>query len=154
MKVSENKRDGTYDNEVDLVEIVSGGLINKLSSPFDEVEAVRKGFPVNRIKRLESIMRWDRKAFAKFIRTTPKTLERYARDNKHLSPQVSENTLDVARLMNLGIAYFESVERWNLWLNTPHVQFNNSAPVSVLDSASGRALIKRIVLGLEYGFVA
>ena len=67
---------------------------------------------------------------------------------------MSENTLDVARLMNLGIAYFESVERWNLWLNTPHVQFNNSAPVSVLESASGRALIKRIVLGLEYGFVA
>lgn len=139
---------------IDAVNIVSGGKVHKRSSPYDEVIAVRKGFRVSTVNRLGQFMDWDKKSIAKYLHTTPKTLERYAKDRKPLNITISESALDIAKLTNMGIEYFGNVDRWKRWLNTPNIQFNNDTPNSVLDTATGRDLIRRIIRGFEYGFVA
>lgn len=139
---------------VDVVSLVTGGKVTKQSSPFEEVVVVRHGLNVSTVNRLGTLMKWDKKLFAKYLHTTPKTLERHAKDRKTLNINISESALDIAKLTNLGIDYFGSVERWKLWLNAPNIQFNNAPPNSVLDTATGRELIRRVIRSLEYGFVA
>ncbi|MEW9799751.1 antitoxin Xre/MbcA/ParS toxin-binding domain-containing protein [Alteromonas sp. CYL-A6] len=138
----------------DVVNIVSGGKVNRESSLLDELSVIRNGLPVNTVRHLGTIMLWNKGMLAKHLHTTTKTLERCAKDNKPLNSQISESALDIAKLTDTGLAYFGSIERWRLWLNTPNMQFHNEKPSSVIDIATGRNLIRRIIRGLEYGFAA
>lgn len=71
-----------------------------------------------------------------------------------LSMPVSEKALELSRLSTIGIGYFGNIERWNQWLNTAHVQFDNQPPHTFMHTIRGRELIKRIILGLEHGLTA
>ncbi|GGD71042.1 type II RES/Xre toxin-antitoxin system antitoxin [Lacimicrobium alkaliphilum] len=140
--------------ELDFVKVISDGAINRMSSPFDEIAIVDHGIGMEGLRRFEKAMHWELNTVAQLLSTTKKTLERHAKQHKRLNKTISENALEVAKLSTTGIEYFGSVERWKAWLNTPNVQFNHQAPKSVLHTARGRELIRRVIRGLEYGFVA
>lgn len=141
-------------SKIDFVSVITEGAINQMSSPVDEITVTQKGITVDGLQSFGKAMHWDTSMSTKVFRTTKRTLERHAKEHKPLSLNISENALDVARLATLGTGYFGNVERWNKWLTTPHIQFGNKPPQSVMYALRGREMIKRIIRGLEYGFTA
>lgn len=91
---------------------------------------------------------------AKSIGTTVIILEYHRKNKTRLNISVSEKVFELARLSTIGVVYFGNIDRWNNWLSTPNMQFYNQPPKSLIHTIRGRELIKRIVLGLEHGFVA
>ena len=138
--------------ERDFIKVVSNGKLTTHSNPFDEINVANMGLRVVGVDHLSKMLHWEMPVIANAIGTTTRTLERYRKDKKPLSKNVSENALELARLSTHGIEYFGSVERWNEWLNTPNIQFNSNPPKSVINSIRGRELIKRIINGLAHGF--
>jgi len=140
--------------ETDYLGVVTDGRVTIHSNTIDEINVATQGVTVSAIKLLAKELNWDANILATSIGTTTRTLERYSKDRKRLSAKLSENALEVARISSQGIAYFGDVKRWNEWLSTPNIQFANQEPKSVIHTIRGRELIKRVILGLEYGFTA
>ncbi|MDP5213380.1 DUF2384 domain-containing protein [Pseudoalteromonas tunicata] len=140
--------------DTDYIGIVTNGKVTIHSNAIDEINIATEGLTVNGVKSLGKKLNWDHNLLAFSIGTTTRTLERYSADKKRLGAKVSENALEIARISSQGTAYFGDVKRWNEWLNTPNTQFGNQEPKSVIHTIRGRELIKRVLLGLEYGFTA
>ncbi|ATC94720.1 type II toxin-antitoxin system Xre/ParS family antitoxin [Pseudoalteromonas tunicata] len=140
--------------DTDYLGIVTNGKVTIHSNAIDEINIATEGLTVNGVKSLGKKLNWDHNLLAFSIGTTTRTLERYSADKKRLGAKVSENALEIARISSQGTAYFGDVKRWNEWLNTPNTQFGNQEPKSVIHTIRGRELIKRVLLGLEYGFTA
>lgn len=142
------------ESSIDFVAVISDGVINQMSSPVDEIQFVEKGLSIEGFREFEVRLQLSAHVSDRLFHTSRRTLERAAKSNKRLSSSISENGLALARLATIGTEYFGSVKRWKDWLNTPHIQFNNLPPESVMHTQQGRELIKRIVRGMEYGFTA
>jgi putative toxin-antitoxin system antitoxin component (TIGR02293 family) len=140
--------------EHDFMRILSDGKITTKSNAIDEIDLATNGVKAAAILILAKQLQWATSDIARAIGTTSRALQSHSHNNKTLNMKISENALEVARLSNIGIAYFGNIKRWNEWLNKPHIQFDQKQPKSVMHTIRGRELIKRIILGLEYGFAA
>lgn len=136
----------------DLVQIISCGELTSHSDPLSEIRLVRNGMKAFGVFAFASAIGWNVATIAQAIGTTSMMLSRSKA--KLLSSHTSENALEVAKLSMIGIDYFGSIENWNVWLNTAHIQFNSRAPRLVLNSIRGRELIKNVIKQLQYGFTA
>lgn len=140
--------------EYDFLKAVSGGEITSSSNPIEVIKFVRLGIKATAIYQLGAKLKWEPAAIAKVIGTTTMSLERHRKNKTPFSLSVSENVIELAMLSTIGIDYFGNIARWNLWLNAAHVQFDNQSPYSFMHTIRGRELIKRTILGLEYGLTA
>lgn len=140
--------------EQDFIKVVSGGLMTAKSNPIDEIHIAQQGLKAAHIAKFGLEVRWTKAYLAKVIGTSSRSFDRYIKDASKVSFHQGENAIQIARLTSIGTNYFGSVERWNDWLNTPHIQFGGEAPKTIMHTIQGRDLIKRIILGLEHGFAA
>lgn len=137
-----------------FVEILSDGTINLNSNPLDEIELIQRGLDINCVEKFRLELRWDLQSFTKAIGTNTKAFERYIKEHKRLNVTLSENIVELAHLASACIDYFESVERWNTWLNTRSLQFSSEMPLTFVNTIAGRELIKKTVDNLTHGYNA
>lgn len=136
----------------DFLNVVTLGKLNTHSNPMAEIATAELGITTDGLRAFSALMQWEMGVVAKALGTTERTLAR--NKQKPLSKQISENALEVARLSSFGAAYFGNIDNWNIWLDTPNVQFDNQAPRAMMNSIRGRELIRRVINGLKYGFTA
>ena len=67
---------------------------------------------------------------------------------------MTQNTIELAKIYDEGVAYFKGNDRWSTWLDTPNIYFDGEVPLSVIDTQAGRELIRKMLLKLEHGFTA
>ena len=137
-----------------FVEILSDGTINLNSNPLDEIELIQRGLDINCVEKFRLELHWDLQSFTKAIGTNTKAFERYIKEHKRLNVTLSENIVELAHLASACIDYFESVERWNTWLNTRSLQFSSEMPLTFVNTIAGRELIKKTVDNLNHGYNA
>ncbi|TMP77688.1 MULTISPECIES: antitoxin Xre/MbcA/ParS toxin-binding domain-containing protein [unclassified Pseudoalteromonas] len=136
----------------DFINTVTLGELNTHSSPMAEIAIVKVGLTTAGLRTFSTSIQWELSTLAKALGTTERTLLR--NKDKPLNKQISENAIEVARLSNFGIAYFSSIDNWNIWLGTPNVQFDNQPARAIMNSIRGRELIRRVISGLQHGFTA
>ncbi|WP_254844960.1 antitoxin Xre/MbcA/ParS toxin-binding domain-containing protein [Pseudoalteromonas sp. SK18] len=144
----------TADTDIDFIKIVTGGKMTYSSNPLCEIKVVSAGIIFRDVNLFRKSLYWNLTFLAKVTGVSVKTIERHKKNNKPFNLSASQNMLELAKLSLVGVAYFGDVNRWNHWLTTPHIQFHNNKPTSVIDTIRGRELIKRIISGLEQGFTA
>lgn len=142
------------ETQIDFVSLITGDAINRMASPRDVLAVAELGLTVESLRKFEIKMQWDVTTSERILHISRCTLGRYAKHKQRLNLTVSENALAVAKLATIGMEYFGSQERWKKWLSTPHIQFNNMHPESVMHFQQGRELITRDIYGLEHGFSA
>lgn len=140
--------------EYDFLKIISEGKIKNSSNLIEVIEFAKHGFNATAIYQLGRVLQWQPVTLAKSISTTVITLEYHRKNKTPLNKSVSEKVIELARLSTIGVVYFGNIERWNNWLSTPNMQFYNKPPKSLIHTIRGWELIKRIVLGLDHGFIA
>lgn len=140
--------------DYDFTSIVTAGRLTRDSSALDEMHLASSGLKADDIVALGNALGWDSKTIAHAIGTTTRALRQHNNIDKPLNLMFSERAIELAKLATIGIECFGSAYRWNQWLNTPNLQFDNQEPKAFIHSIRGRELLKRVMLGLEYGFTA
>lgn len=136
----------------EMLKVVIGknAPLNKMT----EVHVVKTGVDVSVLLKVAKKANQPLSIFARDMGTTERTLRRHQESGKKLNVTITQNVIGYAKIYDVGIGYFKKEERWNLWLDTPNVNFNSQAPRTVIDTQSGRELIGNTLKKLEYGFVA
>jgi len=136
----------------EMLKVVIGknAPLNKMT----EVHVAKSGVDASVLLKVAKKANQPLSIFAKDMGTTERTLRRHQESGKKLNVTITQNVIGYAKIYDVGISYFKEEERWNLWLDTPNVNFNSQAPRAVIDTQSGRELIGNTLKKLEYGFVA
>ncbi len=136
----------------EMLKVVIGknAPLNKMT----EVHVAKTGVDASVLLKVAKKANQPLSIFAKYMGTTERTLRRHQESGKKLNVTITQNVIGYAKIYDVGISYFKEEERWNLWLDTPNVNFNSQAPRAVIDTQSGRELIGNTLKKLEYGFVA
>jgi putative toxin-antitoxin system antitoxin component (TIGR02293 family) len=136
----------------EMLKIVIGknALLNKMT----EVQVAKIGVDVSVVFKVAKKANQPLSIFAKDMGTTERTLRRHQESGKKLNVTITQNVIGYAKAYDIGIGYFKEEKRWNIWLDTPNVNFNSQPPRAVIDTQSGRELISSTLKKLEYGFVA
>jgi len=136
----------------EMLKVVIGknALLNKMT----EVHVAKTGVDASVLLKVAKKANQPLSIFAKDMGTTERTLRRHQESGKKLNVTITQNVIGYAKAYDIGISYFKEEERWNLWLDTPNVNFNSQPPRTVIDTQSGRELIGNTLKKLEYGFVA
>lgn len=133
---------------------VTSGRITGQNTLMDEVRVAKAGIEVAGVEKFATDIGWNNARMARSIGVSTRTFLRHKETQKPLDVKTSQNAIAVAKLSDAGVEYFGSDEQWNLWLDTPHIQFDKQPPKDVIDTIQGRELINRIIMGLEHGFTA
>jgi len=136
----------------EMLKVVIGkdAPLNKMT----EVNVAKEGVDATVFLKVAKKANQPISLFAKYMGTTERTLRRHQENGKKLNGTITQNIIGYAKIHDAGICYFKNEERWNLWLDTPNVNFNSQTPRTVIDTQSGRELIGDTLKKLEYGFVA
>lgn len=140
--------------QIGLIEILSNRKISEKSSHLEQINFIHKGVDIKNAERLRIELGWSIRIFSSAIRISNSSYVRYKKELKLLNTTLSENIFEVAKTCYFCLDYFENIERFNIWLNTPSLQFDSKKPLTFIDTIAGRELIKNTVNGLKYGYNA
>ena len=140
--------------QIDLIEILSNRKISEKSSYLEQINFIHQGVDIKNAERLRIELGWSIRIFSSAIRTSNSSYVRYKKELKLLNTTLSENIFEVAKTCYFCLNYFENIERFNIWLNTPSLQFDSKKPLTFIDTIAGRELIKNTVNRLKYGYNA
>jgi len=83
-----------------------------------------------------------------------KTMSRYQKENKKLSPRLSETALKFVNLLDKGLEVFGELQAFRNWLSKPAYGLGNKIPIELLNTNTGIDLIEEELLRIEYGALA
>ncbi len=97
----------------------------------------------------------NKEQFADYVFSTNlKTLTKYKRENKNLSPRNGETALKLVVLYKKGIEVFGDLENFNRWLDLPAFGLNLQIPYEMMNTITGIDLIVDELVRIEYGDLA
>ena len=140
--------------QIDLREILSNRKISEKSSYLEQINFIHQGVDIKNAERLRIELGWSIRIFSSAIRTSNSSYVRYKKELKLLNTTLSENIFEVAKTCYFCLDYFENIERFNIWLNTPSLQFDSKKPLTFIDTIAGREFIKNTVNRLKYAYNA
>jgi putative toxin-antitoxin system antitoxin component (TIGR02293 family) len=79
-----------------------------------------------------------------------RSIQRYKKENYHLSKDQSEKILEIKHLYAKGAEVFGSKEKFSLWMDKYNRELM-SKPLDMLDTHSGISLIMDNLVGIEHG---
>jgi putative toxin-antitoxin system antitoxin component (TIGR02293 family) len=82
-----------------------------------------------------------------------RTFQRYD-DNKKLSPMASENIIQLAEIIKLGIEVFNDRDTFVKWLKTPNKALGKKTPIELLRFRTGCDLVRNLMGQIQHGIVA
>jgi len=75
------------------------------------------------------------------------------RKEKLIGPE-ADRALDLMQLWDEGISFFKDSTKFRRWLSKANPFFNDSSPISYLDSSAGIEKVRRIIGQLKHGIAA
>ncbi|WP_462168700.1 antitoxin Xre/MbcA/ParS toxin-binding domain-containing protein [Pseudoalteromonas lipolytica] len=138
--------------QLDFLYVVTNGKLSKYSSPLEEINYVENGVNTEVLQAISKLLNWELDLVANIIGVKKSSLLR--KSTKLLNKKASENAIEITKLSEFGLNYFENIDNWNHWLNTPHLNFEGQPPLRVIDKIRGRELIRDVIYGLKYGYTA
>ena len=112
-------------------------------------KASRIGVPRKFVDELAHTLGVQPQALAPILRTSDRTLRRYAPDQL-LPPDISEKALQIARVLERAIEVLETKENALGWLKDMNGALGE-VPLNLLDSAFGAEQVLQILGRIEHG---
>ena len=63
------------------------------------------------------------------------------------TPEISKEIIEI------GFDVFGSIEKWELWLNTPNSALGNLKPIELLSDSNGKELVIAELTRINYGIL-
>lgn len=126
---------------------VIGGAIH---SEMDLYQLGKNGIPKQALRDLAEQTGMTMKTLAGILQISERTLQRKA-ESDLLSEAISEHVIQIAQVFARGDEVFDSLEDFQIWLNTASVALGNKKPVELLSSRYGIGMILDELGRIEHG---
>jgi len=122
-------------------------------SNFEYVEFARQGIEKDFLDDLADVLSMKISNLSKVLPLSTRTLQRY--ETKTLLPkEISDRTIQIARVMIKAIDIFDDKDMAVSWLKTPNRAFGDLIPIDLLDTYSGIELVFDELIKIEHGTFA
>jgi len=112
---------------------------------------LRLGFRYSLFERLVAMMPFNLSDWSTILDMAPKTLARYKADDKTFRPIHAEKIIDMTKVTEAGLTFFEDMGDFKTWLRTPSIAFNKKAPIDLITDGYGRSLVLDQLVRMEHG---
>lgn len=133
------------------------------ASPEDRIKMIRRGMPATEAKRLVQVLGVEQKAFYHALGLKTATVNRKIAQSEQLSSDESERLLGVAKLIGQVEAIvaedgdpqgFSAPEWISRWLREPLPALGGTAPIDLLDTMEGQAMVGEALARIQSGAYA
>ena len=126
-------------------------LKRKVESDTDLRAATRSGLPVGTLPVLAQKLGVERKRLARVVGISDRTLSRRLSSAARLSPEESDRTMRLARVMAHAIDVFGDDKRAAHWMNSSNLVMQGETPLNLLDTDAGAQWVDTILGRIDYG---
>jgi putative toxin-antitoxin system antitoxin component (TIGR02293 family) len=128
-------------------------LVAHAPDPTQAIETVRSGLPASAIDEAVAYMDVARKDLLAALRIPVSTFHRRLAANEPLSPAESEKVLRLGDIARRAEATFGSPRAAREWLTAANLTLGGT-PISLIDTETGAAQVRRVLATLDYGGAA
>lgn len=138
---------------IHLLGMSSFPSFSKVNNSTDFISVIRTGIPKKALDNLMDNTGITIPEISKIIRTSDRTLRRYAATQK-LNPEQSERLIELAKLYSRGEEVFGSMEGFKVWMDSYVMALGNKKPKEFLDTSIGIDLLLNELGKIEHGIFA
>lgn len=124
-----------------------------LSNPLLIIAVIRAGIPYSLFGLIQKQAPYTETNWADFLSISTKTLQRYKKSKSRLKPIHSEKIIEMAEVTRTGVEVFGSMDKFNLWLNTPNYALGEMKPIDLLNGSYGKNLVMEELVRIEHGIL-
>lgn len=138
--------------ELAIIEKILGGeeiLQGSITSEMDLVELGRRGLTRDSLERLAGFLNISMHRISNLLPASERTIQRHM--EKRFNRVVSEHILQVAVVAATGHKVFGEREKFLQWMDLPSKALAGAAPMSLLDSRFGAAVVLDELARLAHG---
>lgn len=118
------------------------------------VEQSVVGVPATAVYDLMDLTHLNKEFFAGMLNISSKTLDRYRKAEKRLTPSASELMLKLFTLYRKGEKIFGNLDEFQKWIQEPAYGLGLKIPETMLKTPAGIDLIMEELIRIEYGDLA
>lgn len=122
-------------------------------SDLDFIKITRKGLSKDILLNISKILGATQEKLSELMHVTPRTLQRL-KPNEPLDIYTTEQTIEMAKVASMGLAFFGNVKDFQTWLNTPIISLNNQKPLDLLDTSFGCSAVINTLNRIQHGIYA
>jgi putative toxin-antitoxin system antitoxin component (TIGR02293 family) len=121
---------------------------------FTIMQAIREGFGFSFFNDISQKMPFSFQEWGTFLHLSPRTMQRYKKEQKTFDPIYSERIAEITMLYNYGKEVFGDEDKFQTWLNTSNIALGGEVPRDLLDSTLGIGVLKDELGRIEHGVLA
>lgn len=118
------------------------------------IETVRNGLDYSFFSDFNEHAPFTMQEWSEFLHLSPRTLQRYKKENKPFDPIYSDRILEIMMLYKLGVDVFGDKDKFHSWLDSSNIALGGVLPRSLMDNAFGIKMVKDELNRIEHGVLA
>ena len=124
-------------SDLSIVKNANAGISSTIFSELIEISGINKNFLAEEV-----------------FDVSLKTMLRYQKEGKKLTPRNSEIALKLLNLFDKGIEIFGSMDSFMVWLKKKAYGLGNEVPLTLMNTNTGIDLIEEEIIRIEFGALA
>ena len=121
-------------SDLSIVKNANAGISSTIFSELIEISGINKNYLAEEV-----------------FDVSLKTMLRYQKEGKKLTPRNSEIALKLLNLFDKGIEIFGSMDSFMVWLNKKAYGLGNEVPLTLMNTNTGIDLIEGELIRIEFG---
>jgi putative toxin-antitoxin system antitoxin component (TIGR02293 family) len=130
------------------------GLYNLFNNRISLVTAIREGIPFRLFEQIQRASPYSVNEWARLLHLSAKSIKRYEQTDSRFKPIYSEKIIELAEVTRAGLAVFDSMEQFRLWLDTPNFALGGEPPLELLTDSYGKELVISELNRIDHGIFA
>ena len=129
----------------------SGTLRREVDTETDLRTLTREGLPVGTLPVLAGGLAVERRQLAKVVGISDRTLSRRLAGNQRLSPEESDRTVRVARVVAYATEVLGTPQKVAVWMQSPNRALEGHLPFDLLDTDAGVRSVETVLGRIDQG---
>ena len=113
-----------------------------------------EGIDAKKMQELMLFTHHDKNFFAEILHISPKTIDRYIKEDKKFNPTESEKILKLEQVYEWGKEVFGDIDTFNEWIEEPAYGLADRIPKTLMQTHGGLALVEEELIRIAYGALA
>ncbi len=126
----------------------------KPQSNYMLVIKAHEGIDAKKMQELMLLTHHDKVFFANILHISPKTIDRYIKEDKKFNPTESEKMLKLEQVYDWGKKVFGNIESFNRWIEKPAYGLGHKIPKLLMQTHGGLELVEDELIRIAYGALA
>lgn len=118
------------------------------------IATVRSGLDYSFFSDFTDVAPFTMQEWSEFLHLSPRTMQRYKKEQKAFDPIYSERILEIMMLYKLGVDVFGDEEKFHFWLDASNIALGSFTPRSFMDNSFGIKLVKDELNRIQHGILA